>query len=66
MEQVTTVLAQLQAVFGTYAPYVMLVAGVLLLMVPRWLRVCIAVALISFGLVGIWPELLDGGVPVAE
>ena len=50
----------------THAPHVLLGAGVLLLLVPRWLRVSIAVAMIAFGLVGIWPELLDGGKPVAE
>ena len=53
-------------VFGTYAPHVLLGAGVLLLLVPRWLRVSIAVAMIAFGLAGIWPELLEGETPVAE
>ena len=49
---------------GAYAPHAMLVAGIALLMVPRWLRFCIAVALIMFGLVGIWPGLLEGAPPV--
>ena len=66
MGEAGAILGELQATFGAYAPYVMLAAGVLLLMVPRWLRAAIAVALIAFGLVGIWPELLDGGTPVAQ
>ena len=41
-----------------YAPHIMLAIGVALLLVPRWLRVCLAVALIALGLAGIWPELL--------
>lgn len=54
--------ARLAQTLGTYAPHLMLAAGVALLMVPRWLRFSIAVALIMIGLVGIWPELL--GEPV--
>ena len=52
--------SDVQAAFGVYAPYAMLGAGIALLMVPRWLRASIAVTLIAFGLVGIWPELLEG------
>ena len=66
MGETAEALAQAQNVFGAYAPHVLLGAGVLLLMVPRWLRVSIAVAMIGIGLAGIWPGLLDGGKPVAE
>ena len=66
MGETVTLLGQVQAALGAYAPHVMLGAGVLLLMVPRWLRASIAVALIAFGLAGIWPELLEGGAPVAQ
>lgn len=48
---------------GAYSPHAMLAAGVALLMVPRWLRFSIAIALIMFGLVGIWPELLGEAPP---
>ena len=51
---------------GAYAPHAMLAAGIALLMVPRWLRVCIAVALVMFGLVGIWPELLGEGAAATQ
>ena len=57
-------LASAAQAFSAYAPHAMLAAGVALLMVPRWLRFSIAIALIMFGLVGIWPELL-GEVPAA-
>ena len=52
-------IARFAQALGVYAPHVMLVAGVALMIVPRWLRWSIAVTLIAFGLAGIWPELLD-------
>ena len=52
-------LAEFAHTLGEYAPHLMLGAGVALLIVPKWLRMCIAVALIAFGLAGIWPELLS-------
>ena len=51
-------LAAAARALGDYAPHVMLVAGIALLVVPRWLRMAIAAGLIVFGLAGIWPELL--------
>ena len=37
----------------------MLVAGIALIMVPRWLRWAIAVLLIALGLAGLFPELVQ-------
>ena len=59
MGETLSPLAEAQAALGAWAPHVMLGAGVLLLVVPRWLRVCIAVALIALGLAGIRPDLVS-------
>ena len=37
----------------------MQVAGIALIMVPRWLRWAIAVLLIALGLAGLFPELVQ-------
>jgi hypothetical protein len=44
------------------APLVALIAGVLILIVPRLLNVIVAVYLILFGLISLLP-VLTGGVP---
>jgi len=36
----------------------MLVAGVALIIVPKWIRWAIAVAMIALGLAGLFPELV--------
>ena len=44
-------------------PLVALIAGILILLIPRILNVIVAVYLIIIGVVGLWPHLLSGGAP---
>ncbi len=39
-------------------PAVALIAGILILVMPRLLNVIVAVTLILFGITGLWPHLL--------
>ena len=41
-------------------PLVALIAGILILLVPRLLNYIVAVYLILVGVVGLWPNLLHG------
>lgn len=41
----------------------MLGAGILLIMVPRWIRWAIAVTMIAVGLSGLFPELIPATPP---
>lgn len=41
----------------------MLLAGVLLIMVPKWIRWAIAVTMIALGLAGLFPELIPATPP---
>jgi hypothetical protein len=41
-------------------PIVSLIAGILILFVPRILSFVVAIWLIYFGVVGLWPNLLNG------
>jgi hypothetical protein len=42
-------------------PLVALIAGILILLVPRLLNYIVAIYLILIGIVGLWPGLLHGG-----
>jgi hypothetical protein len=42
-------------------PLVALIAGILILIVPRILNYVVAIYLILVGVLGIWPGLLGGG-----
>ena len=44
-------------------PLVALIAGVLILIVPRLLNFIVAIYLIFIGVTGLWPELLHGHFP---
>jgi len=44
-------------------PLVALIAGVLILVVPRLLNFIVAIYLIFIGVTGLWPELLHGHFP---
>jgi hypothetical protein len=44
--------------FGHLQPLVALVAGILILLIPRLLNFIIAVYLIIVGVTGLWPHLL--------
>lgn len=43
------------------APLVALIAGILILIVPRLLNYIVAVYLILVGVLGLWPNLFSGG-----
>ena len=43
------------------APLVALIAGILILIVPRLLNYIVAIYLILVGVLGLWPNLLGGG-----
>lgn len=45
----------------TIAPLVALIAGILILIVPRILNYVVAIYLIIIGVLGLWPGLLGGG-----
>jgi hypothetical protein len=47
-------------------PLVALIAGVLILIVPRLLNFIVAIYLIFIGVTGLWPELLHGHFPGAQ
>ena len=42
-------------------PLVALIAGILILIVPRLLNYIVAIYLIVIGVVGLWPGLMHGG-----
>ena len=42
-------------------PLVALIAGILILLVPRLLNYIVAIYLILFGVLGLWPGLIHGG-----
>jgi hypothetical protein len=45
----------------TIAPLVALIAGILILIVPRLLNYVVAAYLIIVGVLGLWPNLFGGG-----
>jgi hypothetical protein len=45
----------------TIAPLVALIAGILVLIVPRLLNYVVAAYLIIVGVLGLWPNLFGGG-----
>jgi hypothetical protein len=42
-------------------PLVALIAGILILVVPRLLNYVVAIYLILIGIFGLWPNVLHGG-----
>ncbi len=42
-------------------PLVALIAGILILLVPRLLNYIVAIYLILFGILGLWPGFMHGG-----
>jgi hypothetical protein len=42
-------------------PLIALIAGILILLVPRLLNYIVAIYLIILGVTGLWPNLLHGG-----
>jgi Protein of unknown function (DUF3096) len=44
----------------TIQPLIALIAGVLILLVPRLLNYIVAIYLIIVGVLGLWPHLLGG------
>jgi hypothetical protein len=44
-------------------PLIALIAGILILIVPRLLSFIVAIYLIFIGVTGLWPELLHGHFP---
>ena len=49
----------------TFSPGLLIAAGVALLIVPKWIRIIIALGLIFVGVTEMYPELLVGEVPEA-
>ena len=47
-------------------PLVALIAGVLILVIPRLLSFIVALYLIFVGVTGLWPELLHGHFPTFQ
>ncbi len=45
-------------------PKILIGAGLALLIVPKWIRMIIALGLIFVGVTEMYPELLSGQVPV--
>jgi hypothetical protein len=45
----------------TIQPVVALIAGILILIMPRILNFVVAIYLIFIGVVGLWPNILQGG-----
>ena len=43
---------------GNLQPLVALIAGILILVMPRMLNYIVAIFLIIFGILGLWPNLL--------
>ena len=50
----------------SYSPTFLIVAGVLLLIVPKWIRIILAVGLIFIGVTEMYPELLTGTPPATN
>jgi hypothetical protein len=50
----------MQITVAHITPIVALIAGVLILIVPRVLTFVVAIWLILFGVLGLWPNLLNG------
>ncbi|HVZ12997.1 MAG TPA: DUF3096 domain-containing protein [Bauldia sp.] len=48
----------------TIQPLVALIAGILILLVPRLLNYIVAIYLIVVGILGLWPGVFGGGTPV--
>ena len=48
-------------VIANIQPLVALIAGILILIVPRLLNYIVAIYLILIGIVGLWPGLMQGG-----
>ncbi|SDB29245.1 DUF3096 domain-containing protein [Bauldia litoralis] len=47
--------------FVTIQPIVALIAGILILVMPRILNFVVALYLIFIGVIGLWPNVLNGG-----
>ena len=45
----------------TMQPLIALIAGILILIVPRILNYVVAFYLILFGVLGLWPNIFSGG-----
>ena len=45
----------------TVQPLIALIAGILILIMPRLLNYVVAFYLILFGLLGLWPNIFSGG-----
>ncbi|MEP0324768.1 DUF3096 domain-containing protein [Bauldia litoralis] len=45
----------------TIQPIVALIAGILILVMPRILNFVVALYLIFIGVIGLWPNILNGG-----
>ncbi|WP_421726786.1 DUF3096 domain-containing protein [Bauldia sp.] len=45
----------------TIQPIIALIAGILILIFPRILNYVVALYLILFGILGLWPSLFTGG-----
>jgi len=48
-------------VVANITPLVALIAGILILIVPRILNFVVAIYLIFIGIIGLWPNILHGG-----
>lgn len=45
----------------TIQPLIALIAGILILIMPRLLNYVVAFYLILFGILGLWPNVISGG-----
>jgi len=45
----------------TMQPLIALIAGILILIMPRLLNYVVAFYLILFGVLGLWPNVISGG-----
>lgn len=45
----------------TMQPLIALIAGILILIMPRLLNYVVAFYLILFGILGLWPNVISGG-----
>lgn len=50
----------MQITIAHITPIVALIAGVLILFVPRIVSIVVAIWLILYGVLGLWPNLLNG------
>ena len=50
----------MQITIAHITPIVALIAGILILFVPRIVSIVVAIWLILYGVLGIWPNLLNG------